>query len=558
MGAQTVGLNHATAIAGVSLAESGSTGDETFTVTLTDTHGLLSASGQGVSGSGTTKLTITGSLEQVNADLATLSDTDPSSGSDPITLTATDSFGNRATTQTIAVTASGGPVLTVPSGTQTIALNHATAIAGVSLAESGSTSDETFTVTLTDTHGLLSASGQGVSGSGTTKLTITGSLEQVNADLATLSDTDPSSGSDPITLTATDSFGNRATTQTIAVTASGGPVLTVPSGAQTIALNHATAIAGVSLAESGSTGDETFTVTLTDTHGLLSASGQGVSGSGTTKLTITGSLEQVNADLATLSDTDPSSGSDPITLTANDSFGNRATTQTIAVTASGGPVLTVPSGTQTIALNHATAIAGVSLAESGSTGDETFTVTLTDTHGLLSASGQGVSGSGTTKLTITGSLEQVNADLATLSDTDPSSGSDPITLTATDSFGNRATTQTIAVTASGGPVLTVPGAQTIALNHATAIAGVSLAESGSTGDETFTVTLTDTHGLLSASGQGVSGSGTTKLTITGSLEQVNADLATLSDTDPSSGSDTITLTATRQLRQQSPRRRRLR
>ena len=163
----------------------------------------------------------------------------------------------------------------------------------------------------------------------------------MNADLATLSDTDPSSGSDPITLTAKDSFGNSATTQTIAVTASGGPVLTVP-GAQTIALNHATAIAGVSLAESGSSGDETFTVTLTDTHGLLSASGQGVSGSGTTKLTITGSLEQVNADLATLSDTDPSSGSDPITLTANDSFGNRATTQTIAVTASGGPVLTVP------------------------------------------------------------------------------------------------------------------------------------------------------------------------------------------------------------------------
>ena len=163
----------------------------------------------------------------------------------------------------------------------------------------------------------------------------------MNADLATLSDTDPSSGSDTITLTAKDSFNNSAQQQTIAVTASGGPVLTVP-GAQTVGLNHATAIAGVSLAESGSSGDETFTVTLTDTHGLLSASGPGVSGSGTTKLTITGSLEQVNADLATLSDTDPSSGSDTITLTAKDSFNNSAQQQTIAVTASGGPVLTAP------------------------------------------------------------------------------------------------------------------------------------------------------------------------------------------------------------------------
>ena len=548
-GSQTVGLNHATAIAGVSLAESGSSANETFTVTLSDSQGLLSASGAGVLGSGTTKLTISGSLDQVNAELATLSDTDPSSGSDTITLTAKDSFGNQAPTQTIAVTASGGPVLTVP-GSQTVGLNHATAIAGVSLAESGSSANETFTVTLSDSQGLLSASGAGVLGSGTTKLTISGSLDQVNAELATLSDTDPSSGSDTITLTAKDSFGNQAPTQTIAVTASGGPVLTVP-GSQTVGLNHATAIAGVSLAESGSSANETFTVTLSDSQGLLSASGAGVLGSGTTKLTISGSLDQVNAELATLSDTDPSSGSDTITLTAKDSFGNQAPTQTIAVTASGGPVLTVP-GSQTVGLNHATAIAGVSLAESGSSANETFTVTLSDSQGLLSASGAGVLGSGTTKLTISGSLDQVNAELATLSDTDPSSGSDTITLTAKDSFGNQAPTQTIAVTASGGPVLTVPGSQTVGLNHATAIAGVSLAESGSSANETFTVTLSDSQGLLSASGAGVLGSGTTKLTISGSLDQVNAELATLSDTDPSSGSDTITLTAKDSFGNQAP------
>ena len=145
----------------------------------------------------------------MNAELATLSDTDPSSGSDTITVTAKDSLGNQAAPQTIAVTASGLPVITAPL-TATVALNQPTKITGVSLAESGSTSDETFTVTLSDSHGQLSASGQGVSGSSTTSLTITGSLEQVNADLATLSDTDPSSGSDTITLTAKDSFNNQA------------------------------------------------------------------------------------------------------------------------------------------------------------------------------------------------------------------------------------------------------------------------------------------------------------------------------------------------------------
>ena len=270
-------------------------------------------------------LTITGSLDQVNAELATLSDTDPSSGSDTITLTAKDSFGNSAQQQTIAVTTSALPVLTAPS-TATVALNQATKITGVSLAESGSTSDETFTVTLSDGQGKLSVSGRMRANT----LTISGSLDQVNAELATLSDTDPSSGSDTITLTAKDSFGNSAQQQTIAVTTSGLPVLTAPSTA-TVALNQATKITGVSLAESGSSSDETFTVTLSDGQGKLSVSGRMRSKT----LTISGSLDQVNAELATLSDTDPSSGSDTITLTAKDSFGNSAQQQTIAVTTSG-------------------------------------------------------------------------------------------------------------------------------------------------------------------------------------------------------------------------------
>ncbi|HZL00452.1 MAG TPA: hypothetical protein VFC47_11195, partial [Caulobacteraceae bacterium] len=92
------------------------------------------------------------------------------------------------------------------------------AIAGVSLSESGSTTGETFTATLTDTNGLLSATGTGVSGSGTTSLTISGSVAVVNAALATLKDTEAATGADTITLGATDGFGNAAATKTIAVT----------------------------------------------------------------------------------------------------------------------------------------------------------------------------------------------------------------------------------------------------------------------------------------------------------------------------------------------------
>ena len=216
--------------------------------------------------------------------------------------------------------------------------------------------------------------------------------------------------------------------------------------------------------------------------------------------------------------------------------------QTIAVTANGAPVIAVP-GAQTVALGTATAIAGVSLAETGNTtGSESFTVTLKDSNGLLSASGA-TSGNNSTDLVITGTLSQVNADLGTLKDTDNSAGPDTITLTASDSFGNAATPATVAVTASVTPVITVPGAQTLGINQLTAISGISLAESGATGSETFTVTLVDSNGQLSANTSGAGGGGT----ITGSgrltyhqrpLSHVNADLGTLKDSDGTATSGT--------------------
>ena len=77
-----------------------------------------------MTGSGSTKLTITGSLSQVNGELATLTDTDGTVGSDTITLSASDSFGNQSAPQTIAVTAkaaaAGADGAGVADGSRTI------------------------------------------------------------------------------------------------------------------------------------------------------------------------------------------------------------------------------------------------------------------------------------------------------------------------------------------------------------------------------------------------------------------------------------------------------
>ena len=268
-------------------------------------------------------------------------------------------------------------------------------------------------------------------------------------------------------------------------------------------------ITGVSVTESGNTTGETFTATLSDITGVLSATATGggdtvsSSNSGHT-LTITGTLDQVNADLKTLTDTNGTAGTtDPITLKATDGF-NNTTTQQIAVTVNGAPVLTTPA--QTIGITQADMITGVSVTESGNTTGETFTATLSDITGVLSATATGggdtvsSSNSGHT-LTITGTLDQVNADLKTLTDTNGTAGTtDPITLKATDGFNNT-TTQQIAVTVNGAPVLTTP-AQTIGITQADMITGVSVTESGNTTGETFTATLSDITGVLSATATG--------------------------------------------------------
>ena len=53
--------------------------------------------------------------------------------------------------------APSSPVIAVPAPTQTLVINTAGAISGVNVAETNSTSGETFTVTLSDNNGVLSA-----------------------------------------------------------------------------------------------------------------------------------------------------------------------------------------------------------------------------------------------------------------------------------------------------------------------------------------------------------------------------------------------------------------
>ena len=567
---QTLVINTGTAISGVTVTETGATSGEIFTVTVSDTHGILSATtsaaggGGTITGTGTNHLVIQGTLTQVNADLTTLTDNDNTPGPDTITVTAIDSLGHGATPVTINVSATGAPSIAVTAPTQTLVINTGTAISGVTVTETGATSGEIFTVTVSDTHGILSATtsaaggGGTITGTGTNDLVIQGTLTQVNADLTTLTDNDNTPGPDTITVTAIDSLGHGATPVTINVSATGAPSIAVTTP-QTIGVSQTDAITGTSVSESGSTSSEIFTVTLTDTTGQLSAAtsaaggGGTITGTGTNDLVIQGTLTQVNADLTTLTDKNSTAGTDNITVTTKDGFGNSAPSQTIDVTVAALPQIVVP-GLQTIGVSQTDAITGTSVSESGSTSSEIFTVTLTDTTGQLSATtsaaggGGTITGTGTNDLVIQGTLTQVNADLTTLTDKNSTAGTDNITVTTKDGFGNSAPSQTIDVTVAALPQIVVPGLQTIGVSQTDAITGTSVSESGSTSSEIFTVTLTDTTGQLSATtsaaggGGTITGTGTNDLVIQGTLTQVNADLTTLTDKNSTAGTDNITVT----------------
>ena len=215
----------------------------------------------------------------------------------------------------------------------------------------------------------------------------------------------------------------------------------------------------------------------------------------------------MNATLGSLHDTDSSLTTDTITVNATDQFGNTAGAKTTTVTVNGVPSILATSP-QVIGVGKVATISGVSVTESGNTTNEPLSVTVTDTSGNLSASTAGgavVTGGGTDDVLISGTFAQVNAALLTLTDQENTAGSDTIVLNATDGFGNTASQATIALTVNGLPTIAAPTAVTVGIATLTAISGVSLSETGITTGETFTVTLADTHGVLSATNTGGAG-----------------------------------------------------
>jgi hypothetical protein len=277
------------------------------------------------------------------------------------------------------------------------------------------------------------------------------------------------------------------------------PVATPPSPAdltlklpspQTVTAGTTHSIVGVSISDVwAASASGAMTVNLWDDNddGTISVPGHAASGS----LTISGTLAQINADLAGLSFTaGRTPGSNGLTVDAWNQAGVERT-QTISITISPaaptptGPIIAAPASERTTTGSTIT-IAGVSVTDAfAATNPGTMALNLnagSGTFGLSDPVGTAITGLGTDAVTVDGTLAQINADLANLSyraSAGSGSGSDSISVNVWDQAGLDSTaTIGVTVSAAAAPVDLI----SIAAGTATSVISASNATIDATAD----------------------------------------------------------------------------
>ncbi len=473
-------------------------------------------------------------------------------------------------------------------------------------------------VTLTATHGVLtlaSTSGLTVTGDGTSNVTLTGLIATLNTALNGLR-FDPDSG---FTTVGAGEFA-RVTilTNDLGATGTGNltdsdfidldvlevndtPVVTGPAtatineeGTLTFSLANGNAITAsdidagsnlVRITASAANG----VITFASTAGLTLISGM----NGTSTVELEGTLANIQVALNAGVDFDPTPdyfGNTSVTFSVNDqgftgNGGPRTGSTTVAVTLTGlddAPVITVPSVSQ-VAVEDTNFVFSTGIGNAISisdvddplgTGSAIYSVALSlSTPGfplgkLTLAAGSGVSitmgGNGTSAISFTGTLLQINAalnGLTYLGAPGQDTGTETLTVVVNDpNFGMNATltdTATVAISLDGNndaPVNTVPVAQTM-LEDGTLVFSTANGNLISTSDidasnGVLLVTVSVTGGTVSvnpaAAGalNSLTSNGTSSLSMTGLLSELQAALDGLSFTPANNFVGVTTLTIT--------------
>ena len=529
----------------------------TATLTLTNpTYGTLTTSGTAIYTVGTGIWTITDSVTNVNAALAAVSFV-PVTNNDlntSITTHIEDAAGTGPADGSVALNVT--PINDAPLATnlnQTIAYTEGDLSVGIAdIVVSDLDTSETITATLTLANpidGALTTSGTATYTVGTGVWTITDSNTNVNAALASVAFV-PTTNNDldtTITTHIEDAPATGPADGLIALNVT--PVNDAPLATnlnQTIGYTEgdlSVAIADIVVSDVDAGETITATLTLADPiYGALTISGTASYTAGTGAWTITDSVANVNAALATVAfvpttnndlntsitthiedaaATGPADGSIALNITAvNDAPTATNLTQIIGYA----------EGDLSVALNDIV----VSDVDTGET--ITATLTLADPiYGALTISGTATYTVGTGVWAITDSVTNVNAALAAVAFV-PMTDNDLDTSISThieDATGTGPADGVISLnvtTVNDAPSATnlnqVIGYDEDDLSVAIANIVVSDVDTG----ETITATLTvanPTYGVLTTSGTATYTAGTGVWTITDTVTNVNAVLATV-------------------------------
>ena len=559
-------------------------------------------------GNSGSSVTLTGTLLQINAFLAGLNgaeltyliDTDAPPSEDTLSLTVDDQGQSG---QGVALTASSSVRVIITALNDAPSVSMATPTYGaqeqmpLTLQGTGMSLNDpdalnaVVEATLSVNAGVLTVTSGGtgvvVNGNETNTVRLTGSVAQLNALLAggngaTVTyriDTDDPVTQDTLTLTLNDLGGRGqggalSSSQSSLITIEAindAPTITAPATytttEQTLLALHGT---GVMLSDPDA-GSTPVRLTLIAAQGSLSinvgTTGVSAIGSGSNTVVLDGSLAQLNALLAGLNGgtlTHLTSGDAPPTT---DSLTWTLDDRGHSGTGAGTPV-TVTSPININALNDApaativptayNAVEQVPLNLQGSglqitdadAGNLIVQATLGVVSGTLIASagstGVAVSGSGTANLSLTGTVDQINALLQGLSsatvqylnNSDTPAATDTLTLRVDDQghsgSGGALTASDSALinvqAVNDAPQVVVPGTYTateqIRLSlHATGMALNDVDTGGATVQATLSVQQGQLFVDAGTTGTIVSGQGSSTLTFTGTLTQINAMLA---------------------------------
>jgi hypothetical protein len=548
------------------------------TVYVQVNHGTLfvTPGGSAVSGNGTALLTLTASEAAINSTLNSLIVTPPRPFLGLVTLgVLAQNDGNGFVSGATGINVSHiniAPTVTMPSGALAVnadaSLVFSTANGNaVTVADADANGGmETVyvqvtggTVTLGSTSGLFS-----FTGNGTSLVSFIGTLPQLNAALNGLTFT-------PATLFRGSAFlsvliNDNGNLGGAAKTGSGGAPIAVARGNVPPTINgpHAAQAASTNLlifahangnaitvqdVDAGSGNDTVLVQVLSGSLSAFNTSGLAAfSGNGTHSLILTGTVAALNTALdGLIYQAPPGLTGDFLNVFVLDNGGpsgkGLSASLSTAITVTSGtdiaPTISGPRGTQTAnaaGMTFAQVNGNAIRVTDGDADGATEAVYVQVLFGTLTATAGGaavVTGSGTSLLSVGGTLPDINATLDTLHFTPaPGFTSDSISVLASDGTLTGSIGLPVAVTSAANltPTITVPGSQTVSasgvLNFTLASGNAIRAADADSAGGLETIFLQTLHGGRLAvdntvSSTSVAGNGTSSLALNGSVGALN-------------------------------------